>query len=174
MSAIVHNWVFPKWLSLNSVNHDQIQEQYGYQRHSISDNRYIPWYSSKKNFPLLSVVWYLFRVMSGNKYLPQDSNENALCITSTDNVYVARWVIPMVTILLLHLVMIHWICSIQGKSFWENSNIFVDISCNICVLFQHWHILILCKYLYLCWTEIAITRGNQWSKWCQFDIKNYW
>ena len=61
----------------------------------------------KKNFPLLYVGWYLFRVVSGNRYLPQDSNENTLCITSTGNVYVARWVIPLVTILLLDLVMIH-------------------------------------------------------------------
>ena len=44
------NWVFPYWLSANSVNHDQIQEQYGYQRHSISDNRYSPWYSSNKYY----------------------------------------------------------------------------------------------------------------------------
>ena len=105
-------WVFPKWLSLNSansVNRDQIQEQYGYQRHSISDNRYTPWYSSKKNFPLLFVGWYLLRVVSGNRYLPQDSDENTLCITSTGNVFVARWVIPLVIILLLDLVMIHWI-----------------------------------------------------------------
>ena len=47
------NWVFPKWLSLNSansVNHDKIQEQYGYQRHSTSDNSYIPWCSGKEEF----------------------------------------------------------------------------------------------------------------------------
>ena len=121
---IIPIWVFPKWLSLNSansVNHDQIQEQYGYQRHSISDNRYITWYSSKKNFLLLSVGWYLFRAVSGNRYLPQDSNENTLYITSTGNVHVARWLIPLVTILLLDLVMIHWIRWIQGKSFRENS-----------------------------------------------------
>ena len=61
----------------------------------------------KSNFPLLSVGWYLFRVVSGNRYLPRGSNENTLCITSTGNVSVARWVIPLVTILLLDLVMIH-------------------------------------------------------------------
>ena len=61
----------------------------------------------KKNFPLLSAGWYLFRVVSGNKYLLRGSNENMLCITSTDNVSVARWVIHLVTILLLDLVMIH-------------------------------------------------------------------
>ena len=61
----------------------------------------------KSNFPLLSVGWYLFRVVSGNRYLPRDSNENTLCITNTGNVSVARWVIPLVTILLLDLVMIH-------------------------------------------------------------------
>ena len=54
----------------------------------------------KSNFPILFVGWYLFRVVSGNRYLPRGSNENTLCITNTDNVSVARWVIPLVTILL--------------------------------------------------------------------------
>ena len=116
-----NNWVFPKWLSLNSynsVNHDKTQGQYGYYRHSISDNRYIPCYSGKKNFPLLSVDWYLFRVVSSNRYLPSD----ILCITSTGNVFVTRWVIPLVTISLLDFVMFHWIRWIQRKSFRENTN----------------------------------------------------
>ena len=39
----------------------------------------------KQNFPLLSVGWYLFRVVSGSKYLPRDSIENAPYITSTGN-----------------------------------------------------------------------------------------
>ena len=60
----------------------------------------------KKNFPLLLVSWYLFRVVSGNRHLPRDSNENALCITIIDNVFVARWVVPLVTIPLLDFVMI--------------------------------------------------------------------
>ena len=61
----------------------------------------------KSNLPLLSVGCYLFRVVSSNRYIPKGSNENTLCITSTDNVSVARWVIPVVTILLLDLIMIH-------------------------------------------------------------------
>ena len=61
----------------------------------------------KRYFPLLFVGWYLLRVVIGNGYLSRDSNENTLYITSTGNVYVARWVIPLVTILLLDLVMIH-------------------------------------------------------------------
>ena len=61
----------------------------------------------KSNFPLLSVGCYLFRVASGNRYLPRGSNENTLCITSPGNVSVSRRVIPLVTILLLDLVMIH-------------------------------------------------------------------
>ena len=61
----------------------------------------------KKNFPVLSVGCYLFRVVSDNRYLPRDSNENILHITNTGNVFVARWVIPLVTILLLDFVMIH-------------------------------------------------------------------
>ena len=61
----------------------------------------------EKNFPLLSVGWYLFRMMSGNRYLPRGSNENALYITNTGNVFVARWVIPLVNIPLLDFIMIH-------------------------------------------------------------------
>ena len=61
----------------------------------------------KQNFPLLSVDWYLFRVVSGNRYLPRDSNENTLYITCTGNASVSRWVIPLVTIPLLDFVMIH-------------------------------------------------------------------
>ena len=61
----------------------------------------------KSNVPLLSVDWYLFRVVSGNRYLLRGSNENTLCITNTGNVSVARWVIHLVIILILDLVMIH-------------------------------------------------------------------
>ena len=61
----------------------------------------------KKNFPLLPVDWYLFPVVIGNRYIPRGSNETALYITSTGNVSVARWVIPLVTIPLLDFVMIH-------------------------------------------------------------------
>ena len=58
----------------------------------------------KKNFPLLSVGWYLFRMMSGNRYLPRGSNENTLYITNTGNVFVAKWVIPLVNIPLLDFI----------------------------------------------------------------------
>ena len=44
----------------------------------------------KSNFALLSAVWYLFRVVSGNRYLPKGSYENTLCITSTGNISVAK------------------------------------------------------------------------------------
>ena len=60
----------------------------------------------KTNFPLLSVGQYLFRVVIGNRYLPRDSNENTLCITSAGIVFVARWVIFLVIIPLLDFVMI--------------------------------------------------------------------
>ena len=61
----------------------------------------------KKNFPLLPVDWYLFQVVTGNRYLPRDSNENALFIISSGNASVSRWVINLVTIPLLDFVMIH-------------------------------------------------------------------
>ena len=52
----------------------------------------------KENFPRLSVGWYLFRVVSGSKYLPRDSIENAPYI-----------LLALATIPLLDFVMIHWI-----------------------------------------------------------------
>ena len=61
----------------------------------------------KKNFQLLSVSCYLFRVVSSNRYRPRGSNENTLYITSTGDVSVSRWVITLVTILLLDFIMIH-------------------------------------------------------------------
>ena len=48
----------------------------------------------KNDFPLLSVGWCLFRVVSGNRNLPRGSNENVLDITGTGNVFITRWVIP--------------------------------------------------------------------------------
>ena len=45
------------------------------------------------------------------------------CITSTSNVFVARWEMPLVTI-----VMIHWIRWIQKKSFRENSIMYLVCS----------------------------------------------
>ena len=43
-------------------------------------------------FPLLSLVWYLFNVLSGNRY-PTRVYGNALN-TTTRNVFVTRWVLP--------------------------------------------------------------------------------
>ena len=37
----------------------------------------------KKNIRLPSVVWYLFGVVSGNRYPPRSSNDNALYTTIT-------------------------------------------------------------------------------------------
>ena len=38
----------------------------------------------KKKFSLLSLDWYLFRGVSGNRNLPRHSNGNVLCITMVD------------------------------------------------------------------------------------------
>ena len=61
----------------------------------------------KNNFPLLSLGWYLFKVVSDNRYLPSCSKENALYIINTGNVFVASWVIPLVPIPFLDLIIIH-------------------------------------------------------------------
>ena len=53
------------------------------------------------------MVWYLFSVVSGNRHQTTGSNGNALGITTTGNVFVARWVLPLVTRPFLDFVMIH-------------------------------------------------------------------
>ena len=37
-------------------------------------------------------------MVGSNRYLPRGSNENTPCITSTGNVFVARWVVILVTV----------------------------------------------------------------------------
>ena len=61
----------------------------------------------KKNVPLITVDWYLFRVVTGNRYLPRGSNEHAIIKTINGNVSVSTWVKTLVTIPLLDFVMIH-------------------------------------------------------------------
>ena len=58
---------------------------------------------------MLGALIILFRVVSDNRsrYLPKSSNENALYITSTSNVFVARWVIPSASIPPMYFVTIH-------------------------------------------------------------------
>ena len=51
----------------------------------------------EKNFSLLLVGCHLFRVVNGDRYLPRGNS---------GNVFVARWVIPLVTMPPLDFVMI--------------------------------------------------------------------
>ena len=44
----------------------------------------------RKKFPLLYLVWYLYNVVSGNRYPTRGSNGDALSTTTTGNVSVAR------------------------------------------------------------------------------------
>ena len=39
--------------------------------------------------PLLSIVWYLFSMVSANRYLTRGSNRSGLSITTTGNVFAA-------------------------------------------------------------------------------------
>ena len=57
-------------------------------------------------FPLLSLGWYLFRVVSNNGILTRGSNGNAHSTTVNGNVSVAVWLIPLVIIPFLDLVMV--------------------------------------------------------------------
>ena len=51
----------------------------------ISGNGFILKGRLKKNFLLLSLDWYLLRVVSGNTYLSKDSNVNTFSYTTTGN-----------------------------------------------------------------------------------------
>ena len=44
----------------------------------------------KQKFPLLSLVWYLFNMVSGNRYLTIGNNGNGLSITTIAIVFVTR------------------------------------------------------------------------------------
>ena len=63
--------------------------------------------SREEKFPLLSLVWYLFDVVRGSSCQIRGNNVNALFITTTGNVFVARWAQPFVTRPILDFVMIH-------------------------------------------------------------------
>ena len=89
-----------------------------FQRGSISDNKYI---FLKAEIPPLSLVWYLFNVVTDNRHLTRDSNGNPLSITATGNVFVTREALPLITRPVLDFVMVHWILLIQWKPFRENS-----------------------------------------------------
>ena len=117
---IIFLTVYLKWLTLNLVHKDKIGKQYGYLKHSISQNRQISRCSGKKIFPLLSLGWYPITVVSYNGYL---LHRNAFSIFTNDNVSDTSWVIPLVSISFLDFVMIHWVCwiqqkSVQGKLYW--------------------------------------------------------
>ena len=89
-----------------------------------------------KKFPLLSLVWYLFNVVSGNRHQTKGSNGNVLSITTTGNVFVARWVLPLVPRPILDFVMIHWIHWIQWKPLRENSNATIVQNCQLLFICQ--------------------------------------
>ena len=115
------NWVFPYWLSLNSLNsmnRDKVQKCMVTRNTSslllvaFSDE------VAKIEF-LLLLYRYLFSVVSGDRYLPRGSKENVLSVTISRNVTVSRKAVPALTIPLLDFAMIHWI---QWNSLRENSN----------------------------------------------------
>ena len=114
-------WVFPKWLCLNSansVNHNQIQEQYDYQRYYPCGNRYIASTSNTKCI-FITTSGYI----SIATHHSTDSSGKLLFTTISRSVSIVRYRISLVTIQLLDLVMIHWVHWIQRKLFRENSTV---------------------------------------------------
>ena len=76
----------------------------------------------KSSFSLLPLGRYLLPFTTWNGYEPKDSSGNFLFTTESRNVSIVRYRVSQVTILFLDLIMIHWICWIQRKSFRKNSN----------------------------------------------------
>ena len=67
--------------SANSVNHDQIQEQYGYQRYYPSGNRYIVSASNTKCVFITAQGRHLLSLTTQNRYQPTDSSGKLLFTT---------------------------------------------------------------------------------------------
>ena len=83
----------------------------------------------KSAFSLLPLGRYLLPLTTQNRYQSIGSSGKFFFTTTSKNITIDRWVIPLVTKLLLDLVMIHWICWIQRKSFRENSiDLYLDTS----------------------------------------------
>ena len=81
------------------MNHDKIQEQYGYQRHSISDNRYIPLCSGKNEYS--TTFCKLVSIQSGEWAIdtyPKVVMKIQFVLLALVKYLFARWVIPLVTI----------------------------------------------------------------------------
>ena len=75
----------------------KIQKWYGFQGFTLTNNRYIPSYSSKN---------YIFPTTSG-KVTTDWGEWYVIIITKTSNVHVASWVLILVTKPFLDLGMIH-------------------------------------------------------------------
>ena len=73
-------------------------------------------------FSLLPLGRYPLPITTSSRYQPTDSSGKLLYTTISRNVTFVRCRMSLVTILLLDLVVIHWICWIQWKSFRENSS----------------------------------------------------
>ena len=107
----MYNWVFPKWLSLNSLNsmnHDKAQNWNGYQEYPCLVIVMFSDVVVKMKFILLCLDWYLFIMVIGNRYSPR-GRKKVFSITIIGTVTMSRQVMQVAIILFLDLVMIHWI-----------------------------------------------------------------
>ena len=75
----------------------------------------------QNEFSLLPLGRYLLVITTLNRYQPRESHGRFFFTTSSRKVAFVRYRMPLVTILPLDLVMIHWIRWIHGKSFREIS-----------------------------------------------------
>ena len=118
-------WRFPKWIWVNSVNHDKIQNDMVTRGITHLETNKLPVVDYKVY--LHYHLWVLMPFTTLNRYWPTDSSGKSFCHYT--NVSIARYRVSLVTILLLNFVLIHWIHLgktrqwIPWRSFRENSNV---------------------------------------------------
>ena len=89
------------------MNQSKIQKLFGYQRHSISHSRYITQCGSKKEICITISGLVSVQYRECNRYLTRGSSGSALSITTTGNVFVTRWVVPLIIRQYFGLFVIH-------------------------------------------------------------------
>ena len=116
----------------------------------------------KKKFPSLSLVWYLFNVLSGNRHQTRGSRRSALYTATIGKTIVARWVLPLVTRPIFDCIMIHWI---QWKPFRGNSNTLIKNDYTL----KNWCVLSLCP-VHSSRLKRKVDKLVNYVKHCQFYI----
>ena len=118
-SGKTNNRVFPKWMSLNSANHDKIQNSIVTANISYLDIITFSVIVVESTFSSLPLGRYLLPVTTLNRYLSRHSSKFFIFTTLSESITIIICWVFLVTVPVLYFVTIHWI---QRKSFKKNSN----------------------------------------------------